>query len=170
MLKIAHASIDERNSAKGGAAGDQTGKELCIRDYYDKPWDFVIRIKDKDKAKKLKRKMVNAVNNELIGYDQTQRLTFYYALKCAGWKVKNVRTPCECDCSSLVAALLNAIGIPVLPYCTTWSLRAEIMKNAECYVFDAKGFDKERLRRGDILLSEAHHVAVVVEDGNKAVW
>lgn len=41
--KIAHASIDENGRASGGKAGDQTGKETCVRSYYDKPWDFYLR-------------------------------------------------------------------------------------------------------------------------------
>ena len=35
-VKIGHASIDERGKISGGKAGDQTGKEVCIRDWYNK--------------------------------------------------------------------------------------------------------------------------------------
>ena len=31
MAMIAHASLDEHGNIKGGNAGDQTGKEVCIR-------------------------------------------------------------------------------------------------------------------------------------------
>ncbi len=41
--QIAHASINENGKAIGGQAGDQTGKEICIRSYYNKPWDCVLR-------------------------------------------------------------------------------------------------------------------------------
>ena len=33
-VKIGHASIDENNKASGGKSGDQTGKEICIRNWY----------------------------------------------------------------------------------------------------------------------------------------
>ena len=41
--QIVHASINEIGSATGGKAGDQTGKEICIRSYYNKPWDCILR-------------------------------------------------------------------------------------------------------------------------------
>ena len=42
---IVHASIDERGSTKGRKAGDQTGKEICIRKYYTPSygWDYHLR-------------------------------------------------------------------------------------------------------------------------------
>ncbi len=41
--QIVHASINENGTATGGQAGDQTGKEICIRSYYNKPWDCILR-------------------------------------------------------------------------------------------------------------------------------
>lgn len=41
--QIVHASQNENGKATGGKAGDQTGKEICIRSYYNKPWDCVLR-------------------------------------------------------------------------------------------------------------------------------
>mgnify|MGYP007007821211 FL=1 len=51
-VKIGHASIDERGKARGGAAGDQTGKEVCLRDWYDKNWVSVLRPKNEKEAEK----------------------------------------------------------------------------------------------------------------------
>ena len=42
-IKIGHASIDENNKTKGGVAGDQTSKEVCIRTWYSKPWQYILR-------------------------------------------------------------------------------------------------------------------------------
>ena len=41
--KIVHASINEKGKTTGGKPGDQTGKEICIRSYYNKPWLHVYR-------------------------------------------------------------------------------------------------------------------------------
>ncbi|AEY64858.1 peptidoglycan-binding protein [Clostridium sp. BNL1100] len=41
--QIVHASINENGTVTGGQAGDQTGKEICIRSYYNKPWDCILR-------------------------------------------------------------------------------------------------------------------------------
>ena len=43
---IAHASANENGGAHGGKPGDQTGKEICKRTYYNYPWDCVLRHKD----------------------------------------------------------------------------------------------------------------------------
>lgn len=41
--KIVHASINENGEITGGEPGDQTGKEICIRSYYNKPWNCILR-------------------------------------------------------------------------------------------------------------------------------
>ena len=43
--KIVHASINEKGTASGGKTGDQTGKEICIRSYYEYSggWDVHLR-------------------------------------------------------------------------------------------------------------------------------
>lgn len=41
--QIVHASINENGSTTGGESGDQTGKEICTRSYYNKPWNYVLR-------------------------------------------------------------------------------------------------------------------------------
>lgn len=41
--QIVHASINERGTVTGGKSGDQTGKEICVRPYYNKPWDSILR-------------------------------------------------------------------------------------------------------------------------------
>ena len=45
MIKIGHAASDERGKYSGGAAGDQTGREICIREWYNRPWDVMVRPK-----------------------------------------------------------------------------------------------------------------------------
>ena len=40
---IVNASINENGKTTGGQTGDQTGKEVRIRDYYNYPWDCVLR-------------------------------------------------------------------------------------------------------------------------------
>ena len=41
--KIVHASINEFGKTLGGKTGDQTGNEICVRSYYNFPWDYVLR-------------------------------------------------------------------------------------------------------------------------------
>ena len=37
------ARINENGETTGGQTGDQTGREICVRDYYNYPWDYVLR-------------------------------------------------------------------------------------------------------------------------------
>lgn len=55
--KIVHASINEKGKATDGKKGDQTGREVCIRDYYEYPWDIHFRYK-KPTVVKMKNKLV----------------------------------------------------------------------------------------------------------------
>lgn len=41
--QIVHASINEKGTATGGTPGDQTGREFCVRSYYNKPWNVILR-------------------------------------------------------------------------------------------------------------------------------
>lgn len=41
--QLVHASINEKGTAHGGRTGDQTGREICVRSYYNHPWDCVLR-------------------------------------------------------------------------------------------------------------------------------
>ena len=43
--KIVHASINEKGTVSGGKSGDQTGKEICVRSYYEYTggWDVHLR-------------------------------------------------------------------------------------------------------------------------------
>lgn len=48
--RIVQASINERGGVTGGAPGDQTGREICERSYYNYPWDCVLRYGGSDSA------------------------------------------------------------------------------------------------------------------------
>lgn len=43
--RVVHASINEKGTITGGAPGDQTGKEICVRSFYTPSygWDCVLR-------------------------------------------------------------------------------------------------------------------------------
>jgi len=41
--QIVHAAINEKGKITGGKPGDQTGKEIWVRSYYNHPWNAVLR-------------------------------------------------------------------------------------------------------------------------------
>jgi len=170
MVKIAHASLDERKNIKGGKAGDQTGKEVCIRDWYNKPWNVVIRFHDTNMRNKVAIAMEHAAANNHIGYDQGQRNTLLNAVRNLGYDPKNVTVDVETDCSALVTVACIYAGIAESALvkggnsATTSTLKARLKATGEVTIFTSKDYtrDTDKLLRGDILLSEGHHVCVVV--------
>ena len=168
---IAHASINEHGQIKGGQAGDQTGKEVCIREWYSKPWSYVIRFKDEFKAEKVAKCMENASKNDRIGYSQYTRNTLLKEARKFNYDVSRVTTPCECDCSSLVSVACMYAGIPESKLtlngncATTRTLRPILKSTGLVDVYSSAPYvsKTDRLKRGDILLSEGHHVACVVQ-------
>jgi len=41
--KLVNAQWNENGKKTGGTTGDQTGKEICVRSYYNSPWSCVLR-------------------------------------------------------------------------------------------------------------------------------
>ena len=168
-VKIGHASGDERGKASGGSAGDQTGKEVCTRNWYNKPWTSVIRPKDSSVAEKIAKAMEQACANDKIGYDQGQRTTLYTKAKEAGWDLSKITSKCECDCSSLVAVCVNAAGITVSKDIYTGNEKAALSGTGAFEVLTASKYtgSSSNLKRGDILLGNGH-TAVVLSDSDGA--
>ena len=170
MIKIGQASRDERMRYSGGIAGDQDDKEVAIREWYNRPWNKVLRCKDSAKAEKIARAMEKACKNDYIGYDQSQRTTLYSLCKANGWQIEGVKTPCETDCSALVAVCVNAAGIRVSGDIYTGNEANALLRTEEFELLSAPKYllSDEYLRRGDILLYEFHHTAIALQDGKKA--
>ena len=169
-VKIGHASLDENNRISGGNAGDQTKKEVCIREWYNKPWTSVIRPKDSSTAEKIATAMEQACTNDNIGYDQNQRTTLYTQAKAVNWDLSKITTACECDCSSLVAVCVNAAGISVSKDIYTGNEQSVLKATGKFDIYtDSKYVSSStNLKRGDILLG-AGHTAIVLSNGTGVV-
>lgn len=168
-VKIGHASIDENGNIAGGTAGDQTGKEVCIRDWYSKSWICVIRPTDTNVAEKIATAMEQACTNDCIGYDQTQRTTLFTQAKACGWDLSKIKTPCETDCSALVAVCVNSAGVNVSKDIYTGNEKAALVNTGKFTVLTASKYltASTYLKRGDILLSSGH-TAIVLSNGSGA--
>ena len=68
--QIVQASINEKGTTTGGKTGDQTGKEIWIRSYYDYPWQYHYRYRGVDseasQRESLSGKTVEQVAKEVI--------------------------------------------------------------------------------------------------------
>lgn len=106
---IAHASLGSNGKVKGDTAGDQ-GREVCIRTWYNKPFQYVLRIMNEEVRIQFANNMIDIANNNKVGYDQNQRNTLLTQAKKVDFDFTKIKTACECDCSSMVTtALLGAI-------------------------------------------------------------
>lgn len=171
MVKIGHARSDENNKAKGGKAGDQTGREVVIQDWYKREWSEVFRAKNNKIAEKIANAMEQACTNNNIGYDQGQRATLFEQAKKHKFDLSKIVEKCECDCSSLVAVCVNAAGISVNRDMYTGNQKKVLSSTGAFEVLtDAKYLTKEDpLKRGDILLGPGHTAIVLSNTNNKAI-
>lgn len=54
--EIVGASMNENGEATGGLTGDQTGNEIRVRDYYNSPWEIVLRYTDQSQTTPTRKK------------------------------------------------------------------------------------------------------------------
>ena len=170
-IRIGHASIDENGNANSGAAGDQTGKEVLTRSWYDKPWNVVLRPKSETLAQRSAAACEAACANANIGYDQYARNTLYTKAKAAGFDIAAITDPCECDCSSLMHVCAIAGGAN-LTYGsnghTTRTMVREFVNSGDYEkLTDSKYLSSDKyLKRGDILVKEGSHTAMALSNGD----
>ncbi len=103
---ISNCGKDERGRYSGGKAGDQSGTEWYIRSWYNHNWKCVIRFPT-NVREQLALNAEKAAKNNLIGYDQNARLSYYNHLKASNWDASKITIACEADCSAGVSATLS---------------------------------------------------------------
>lgn len=172
---IANSGKDEHGSYHSGAAGDQTGGEWNIIPWYNRPWNCILRFENPNVANLIAELAEEAAKNNLIGYDQWQRTTFWKQLEKSGYRPKNIKVACEGDCSAGVLAICKAVGyltgnakmkaIDENGYTGTM-VRILTAAGAVC-LRDSKYLTSDKyLKRGDILLNEQHHTAINLTNGS----
>ena len=176
-VQLACASIDERGKISGGKAGNQTGKELRIRNWYlhSKGWR-VLRCSNPEMRKYIAEAMRNAVNNRNIGYDQNQRNTLYRQVQNAGFDPAKANVACETDCSALVrVAVLYALrkcgnGTSIPDFYTANETSILLKTGLFVDLTDSKYTRKaDYLCAGDILVTRTKgHTEVAINNGDRA--
>lgn len=171
-MKLVHASIAETGDAgwDGKAkAGDQTGKEVCIRSWYSKPWDIMLRYPDKTISEKAATAAVKLANSNLVGYDQSERNTLYKALKAVNFDVDayiKSGKKTETDCSAFVYAVYCCF-IPGMRYDgnapVTSTMRYLYKKWGFSVNTGSRYLSGNNLINGDILVNESAHTAIATD-------
>lgn len=168
MVIVGSARQDERGKISGGKAGDSTGGEVGLQDYYlhSKGW-YVLRARDSQVAKKIGDCMLYACANDCIGYNQAKRLSLYNAVKGNGFKcdLNNLKTKVETDCSALVRVCCAYAGIKLGDF-TTANLKSVLLSSGK---FIEVKLAKSDLRVGDILCTKTKGHTVIVVKGDDTV-
>lgn len=171
---ISNCGHDENGKYRGGIAGDQKSNEWKVINWYNRPWNYVLRHPDPVVQAKIAELAKKAAENDNIGYDQGQRLTFWEQLKKVKYDPAKITTKCEADCSSGVAAIIKAVGYlldnkelqGINVSCYTGNIRPAC-KAIGFQVLNAKKYltSDAYLIPGDLLLYEYHHIATNLTKG-----
>lgn len=162
---IGNAVCDENGKSRGGKPGDQIQTstddykgEVKLQPFYNnkKGW-LILRPKKKHLAKTLASLMKIACNNINIGYSQSDR----YSIARNGIDTK---IPTNCDCSSLVRAIVSKASGKAISDFNTENEVAVLEKTGLFKpAFEYKP-GKTTLYEGDILVTKVKgHTAIVVE-------
>lgn len=177
MIQVISASIGENGSIHGGAPGDQTGAEVWVRNWYNKPWNLMLRYPDINVARAAATAGYLIANSNLAGYNQDERNTLYQALKRHNFNVPAYIASGEktnCDCSSFVFACY-AVALPAIRYDgdapSTSEMRAAYTSwGFTAYTQSMYLTSPDHLLIGDILVSEGRHTVIAWEEGAAPVY
>ena len=174
--KISNCGKDEHGGIRGGRAGDQSGKEWWIINWYNQGWQCILRHPNRQVREYIAELGIQAAKNDNVGYDQSENQTYWNQLRSVGYWPKNITVPCEADCSAGVIANVKAVGyllgIPALQ-----NINATYTGNMRAG-FRAAGFEvltaskyltsPSYLLPGDIILNDAQHTATNLGYGKYA--
>lgn len=174
---IGHASSPELNGVDG-YPGDSTGKEVCVRTWYEFATK-VLRPPQENWAATSALAMEQACANEAIGYSQYDtygagRGSLWVQAQAAGYDLSKITTPCNCDCSSLVNVCI-VIGsilcedIDDLSYVGFATSNEVDTLTSYGYVDvteDVGTTTPDNLLRGDVLWKSGHTAMVLLNGAN----
>ena len=176
-VMVSNCGGDENGNLWGGKAGDQTGREYKVAEWSNWGQTAVYRHPDKRVRKTLAQKGRAAALNDLIGYDQGQRMTYLQHLRASNWDPAQVTVACEADCSSSTGANIVATGHD-LNDAKLMAYDASLSTHYMDAALRAAGFQKltaskylsgsSHLLAGDIQLNPGYHVNIVITDGSRA--
>lgn len=169
-IQCGWASIGETGHARNNKAGDQTGLEVKVGRWYYFRQNCILRFKDRNKAAKAAQICRGIASNNKVGYDQNQRTTLYSELARVGWNPAKITKPVETDCSAMVASIVNAVGIKVSKDLWTGNMRSALYNTGAFYLYTGAAYTQSDrlLLTGDIILNEASHVIMALENGADA--
>lgn len=167
MPKIVEAYGDENGKARGGQLGDQTGKEIRIRDWYDRDggWAVYIECTDPLLAEAAAYNARLIAEDSSFGYNQDDRWSGYEEI-IGGGSIDEAETG-DFDCSSLCIAAYILAGLDMKPEGYTGNLERLFLETGKfkSYDDDAHLKSPKLAKRGGMYLMPKAHVLMMLEDG-----
>lgn len=168
---IGHASISEKGTING-TKGDQTGREVCTRAWYSKPWDYMAVHPDAEVREKHAKAIEAACANNKIGYGQVDRNTANAEAKKVNYDISSIKTKCNTDCSALQNLAAVAAGTPGVLYGSngwTTATMESALKAAGYKIIKNKQFLKssEYCVRGAIYVKSGSHTVCGLTNAKK---
>lgn len=169
---IGHASISE-NGGIYGIKGDSTGREVCIRNWYSHPWDYMAIHPNAAVREKHAKAVEDACNNDNIGYGQGDRNTANTEAKKVNYNISKIKTKCNTDCSALqnlAAVVSGAKGVSYGGNGWTTSTMKEALKAAGYKIIKSKNYiaDEKHCVRGAIYVKAGSHTVCGLTNGSNA--
>ena len=175
-VKIGNASISENGTIRG-KAGDQTGKEVCTRNWYkhSKGW-YALECIVPGMDEYIAEAMEKACANPDIGYNQYENGTLWENVKAYGYDPSKTTKKVNTDCARLVrlcvqyACVKMGIDIIVPDFYTATMANVLVRTGLFRKLSDAKYTAQDAyLRRGWPMVTRTKgHAIVVLENGSKA--
>ena len=160
MSKIITASSSEKGTING-VKGDQTGKEVYERSYYEFGQSLYFRPADPSDTAYIVAIARRIANNQKVGYGQSDRRSIYDLLKRNGWQSAKINQAVNTDCSMLVAVVVNCLYEAEIcgPDTYTGNLSERLYSSG---IFSRGKISKYyKPQAGDIVLAPNKHVVIV---------
>lgn len=168
-VKIGHAVGDENGKANGGFAGDQTGREVRIQNWYNRDggWEVCIIPTDLILGKRAAAAMTAICENDNIGYNQDRRWTARTAIQIAGSIEGALES--EVDCSSAVDIAYEQAGLSIeRGYTGNLERRYMATEKFKAYKDAAHLTSPDYAVAGTLYLTSGKHVCMCLNDGKLA--
>ena len=169
---IGHASISEKGTVNGSKGGS-TGKEVCTRTWYSKPWDFMAIHPDANVREKHAKAVEDACANNYIGYGQSDRNTANTEAKKVNYDISKIKIKCNTDCSALqnlAAVVSGAKGVTYGSNGWTTSTMKSALQSAGYKIITDSTYLKsaDYCVRGAIYVKAGSHTVCGLTNGDKA--
>jgi len=166
-VKCGWASCSEHDSAYGAAGDQKNGKEVKTGNWYYFNQNVVLRWKNDKLAHKFAQIVQKICDNNKVGYSQDTRTGLYTQLSKCGWNPDKITKKCNTDCSAMIAAAVNAVGVKVNKNMYTGNEVQCLLETGKFVRYKNKHYRKSSnyLCEGDIIVNTHEHTIAVLEYG-----